>query len=105
MWKPAATVFPGGSQQVTALRGRRVRNRVPLLRAAIHDPIHHHQTTIDVRAYSIGFVASPVNDQVLIAYSKSDAPMTTIENLMRTGAFDVIRVNWVTFRLQFDIDV
>jgi hypothetical protein len=104
MWKSAALVFHGGTQQVIALKGKRVRTRA-LVRANLYDPIHKTQKSIDIVPGSVGLIANPIADQILIAFAKhSSPPITNIDALKRTNDFNVAVVNWPTFRMQFEID-
>jgi hypothetical protein len=105
-WKPVAAVFHGGTQQLTALKGKRVRTKSALLSARVYDPVHHSQTTTSIALGSIGFVANPLEDNILIAFAKQpSAQYASLEALSRGNAFIVIVVNAPTFKAQFDIEV
>ena len=104
-WRPASTVFLGGTKEGLALKGRKVRNRVALFSSALYDPIHHSNQTRDVPANSVGLLANAIGEQLLIAYSKMPGVQpTTLDALMRSNSFFVITVNWPTFRVQYDIE-
>ena len=108
-WRHADTLFIGGSEQVKALTGRRVRARCALLGANVYDPDNGPSKKIDVAMWSSGFVANPhpTRADVLIALPRPHTPgaqATTLEELTRRGGFDVIFVNYRTFREQFDIE-
>ena len=104
-WRPASTVFLGGTREGLALKGRKVRNRVALLSSPLYDPINHSNRKHDVSANSIGILANAIGDQLLIVYPKSPSIQpSTMDALMRTNSFFVITVNWPTFRIQFDVE-
>jgi hypothetical protein len=104
-WKPASVVFQGGTQQVVALSGKRVRSRASLMQVPIHDALNATHRTLDVPIGTLGLVANPVKDEILIALPKvHGTSLTTLDALMRANAFHVIRVNWPTFRMQFEIE-
>ena len=58
-WKPAFSVFQGGTQQVKALIGKRVRVKQNLYSAAIYDSIHKKHNTTDLKKGAIGVIANP----------------------------------------------
>ena len=61
--------------------------------------------TIDVAAGSVGLLANPRGEDILIAFPKAPgAPLTTLDALGRFGTFTVVRVNWPTFRMQFEVE-
>lgn len=104
-WKPASVVFLGGTKEALGLKGRKVKNRVALFSSPLYDPVHHKNNTVDVKASSIGILANAIGNELLVAYSITPgvAP-ASLEALMRTNTFFVIKVNWPTFRMQFDIE-
>ena len=104
-WKPASIVFHGGTQQINALKGKRVRTKANLLSARVFDPIHHQQTTTNVPFGAIGFVSNSQNDSLLIVFPKQpNLNVASLESLSRSGAFFVVVINAPTFKLQFDVD-
>lgn len=108
LWRHADTLFIGGSEQVKALTGRKVRARTALLRCNLFDPVVAQPAFINVAALAVGFVANPHPElaALLIALPKPNsaaARAATLDELTRTGGFDVIIVNYPTFRQQFDI--
>jgi hypothetical protein len=106
-WKLASSVFFGGTGQIQAIKGRRVRARVPLSNFNVYDPINPRTETFSVRAGAIGLIANPHPNrpELLIAFPLNPAlAPTTLDNLMRTGGFKVVMVNEPTFRLQFEIE-
>ncbi len=104
-WKPASAVFHGGTQQLLSLRGHRVRTRVPLLQMPINGAARGSPQTLDVPVGSVGLLANPLGEDILIAFpALHGAPLTTLDALMRSTAFNVVRINWPTFRAQFEVE-
>ena len=96
--------FHGGSQQANSLVGKRVRNHSSIS-CTLFDPINNTQKTVDIGRNSTGIMANPVVDHLLSAYpTKASTPITTLEALQRSNQFFVIRINWATFRTQFEIE-
>lgn len=106
-WKPASSVFYGGTTQIQAIKGRRVRARVPLLEFNVFDENHPGVEKYSLHPGAIGLIASPHPDYpaLLIAFSTDSAlVLTTLDALARSGRFKVVEVNEPTFKLQFDIE-
>ena len=107
-WKPASAVFFGGTSQIVAIKGRRVRPKTALFSAALFDPIHNRHNTVDLKAGSIGFVANPHPQAPALLLAFPQLPMaaaTTLEALMRGPAVNVVVINEPTFRMQFEVEV
>ena len=104
-WKRASAVFQGGTEQVLALRGARVRTRAALLGMPINVVEGTPPQATDVPAGSVGLVANARGADILIALPKAlGMPVTTLDAFMRSGAFTVVRINWPTFRAQFEVE-
>jgi len=104
-WKPASTVFQGGTQQIEAMKGKRVRTTRPLLSARLHDPVNSRDQTTDLARGAVGLVANPLKDDLLIAYPKlASTVVSTLDALMRSGAFLVVVVNGPTFKAAFEVE-
>lgn len=107
-WKPASSVFSGGTEQVKALKGRRVRARASLLQILLHNPAQREQETFDIRAGATGWVANPhptMSDCLLIAFpANASLQPANLDALVRAGAFKVAVINGPTFKLQFEIE-
>ena len=104
-WKPASAVFAGGTEQIKALVGARVRNRVHLGSVPLFDPIHNTHATIGLSPGTVGFIANPVGANLLIAISPLPGPApTSLAQLQRTGHFRVVVVNEPTFKHQFEVE-
>lgn len=105
-WKLAGVVFNGGTEQVKALVGKRVRTNSNLLSARIYDPINNQQRTTDMSKGSVGFVANPLGADLLLAFPlQGGAAAGSLDALVRNGSFRVIVVNTPTFRTRFDVEV
>jgi citrate lyase alpha subunit len=105
-WKSASAVFQGGTAQVLALKGKRVRARVALQGIPVNVLEGNPPQTVDVPLGSLGLIANPSHADILIAMPKAlGMAVTTIEALTRSGAITVIRINWPTFREQFEVEV
>jgi hypothetical protein len=104
-WKPAGSVFQGGTQEVLALKGKRVRARRILLGMRVHTGISGSEQSKDVAAGECGFIANPQGSDILIAFPRDPSQrFANIDALTRHFAFDVIVVNWPTFKIQFDVE-
>ncbi len=107
-WKPASTIFHGGTDQMKALKGRRVRTRTPIHGILVYDPINGRHESFDLHLGAIGLVANPhpTRHEFLVAFSLSAGqPVTTLDQLAKSGAMKVVVVNEPTFRMQFDIEL
>lgn len=106
IWKNAAAVFTGGTEQIKQLKGRRVRCKAQI-QLNLYDPINNKQETAVIAAGSIGIVSNhhPTQFCLLIAFDmRPSASVTTLESIMRGGRFNVFMVNDPTFKMQFEIE-
>ena len=104
-WKPAFSVFQGGTQQIKELKGKRVRAKVALSSIRIYDPIHHQQTTADLEEGSVGFVTAPQGADLLVAFPEEpNSSPQVLEALVRSGRFFVVQINGPTFKQRFDVE-
>ena len=104
-WKLASATFQGGTQEIGALIGKKVRLRVNLFSVLIYDAIANTRETTDLQRGAIGFVTNPKGADLLIAYSTkpiTNAP--SLNALKNSGAFFVVLVNSATFKAQFEIE-
>jgi hypothetical protein len=105
-WKAASTVFQGGTQQINALRGKRVRAKSVLNSARVYDPIYNRQDTTTIQRGAVGFISNPLADELLIAFPKQEpAQSNSLEALMRNCMFFVVVINGPTFKAQFEIEL
>jgi len=109
VWKNAATIFSGGTNEARALKGRRVRITETMRSATVHltDPTRQVGPLVNIPARTEGFVGYVPEyglHLITIAFPKSATRATSLEDLMRQSA-DVIQVDWQTFRSNFEIDV
>jgi hypothetical protein len=105
-WKAVSAVFQGGSQQINALRGKRVRTKAALSSARVYDPVYNRQETTDVQRGAVGFVSNPLADELLIAFPKQEHTQSgSLEALMRNCMFYVVVINGPTFKDQFDVEL
>lgn len=107
-WQKAVTVFHGGSQQVKAFHGKRVRaSRILELQAYPADPAKP-DAQISIAAGAIGFVGYPYphGNELLLAFPKNPKqPVASIDELTRSKPFFVARVNEPTFKAWFEVEV
>ena len=104
-WKPAGAVFQGGTKELLALKGRQVRSRNKRLQVCVYVPQETEARALDVELGSMGLLANPLGANVLIAIPRvQGGKLTTLDAITRSGAFDVISINWPTFQMQFDIE-
>jgi len=90
-----------------ALVGRKVRARVPLQSVAVYDPVQGKQETFNLRQGAVGLIANPhpVRFDFLIAFPVNvGQPVTSLDQLARSGAFKVLVINEPTFKMQFEIE-
>ncbi len=105
-WKAASAVFQGGTQQINALRGKRVRTKAVLSSARVYDPIYNRQETTDLQRGTVGFVSNPLADELLIAFPRQEHTRpNSLEALMRNCMFFVVVINGPTFKAQFDVEL
>lgn len=106
IWKPASTIFHGGTDQIKALQGRKVRARAPIHGILVYDPVHGKQESFDLHLGAVGLVANPhpTRNEILVAFpvNRGQAP-TTLDQLARSGSMKVLVINEPTFKWQFDI--
>ena len=107
-WKPASSLFLGGTEQIKALKGRKVRPQMALQGALVYDPIHNRDDRFTVHAGMIGFVANPHPSRadLLIAFSMTPSSNAgSLDALVRTGTFKVVVVNEPTFKFHFEVEI
>ena len=103
IWKKVEQVFRGGTQAALALKNSRVRTRTNLIGMRLNDAVRPGK--IDVPNAAIGIISHAEMDDVLIGFAKGPPEPTTLDALVKHKAgFYVIRVNWPTFKAQFDIE-
>lgn len=105
-WKHVDAIFRGGSEELAALQGKVVRSRCAILGLPRHrGPDITDGEPVDLSPGHLGRVALPYKDMALIAFMPRARELPpTLDKLWRTDFF-VARLNWMTFRWQFDIDL
>ncbi len=106
MWKDASKVFLGGTEQIKALYGKRIRAKTSLQGANVFDPAATKPQTINIAKDWIGFVARPhpTRFNFLLAFPTDQSKVpSTIEGL-KAGTFKVVEINEPTFKLQFQVE-
>lgn len=114
MWKPARSVFEGGTKEAKALKNSKVKVRRPLS-PLLYSPINQSDETASLTPGLIGLVANThpdILDMILLAFPTDHSlPPTTVEDLAHRNSaskkqlFFVVMVNWITFREQFFIEI
>ena len=105
-WKAAGAFFQGGTQQINALKGKRVRSTSILTSARVYDPVHNRQDTTTIERGVIGFVSNPLGNELLIAYPRQEhAHSPSLDALMRNCMFFVVIVNAPTFKDKFEVEL
>lgn len=108
-WQPASSVFSGGTQEIKALLGRRVRTTASISGLLVYDPnpAQKKHETFDLSHGRVGFVghSSPQRHDLLVAFpiNRSSNP-PSLEALSRSGSFKVVVVNAPTFKHKFEIE-
>lgn len=104
-WKPASSVFHGGTVGVQNLFGKRVRVRRQLSANQFLGAERPLGQPISMNVGRLGFVGRPVDDKIVLAFSKHPEPLPASLDLLMRGRFDSVLVNWPTFRSQFEVEV
>jgi hypothetical protein len=107
VWRSAASVYQGGTEQIRRLRGKRVRALVPLQLRGF-DPVNDRQWHEPIGRGMVGIITNPHPNlaDLLIAFDKRPgATITSLDQLLRSGSFTVIVVNDPTFKLKFEVEV
>lgn len=104
-WKRVEAVYYGGSVELKALQGALVRTRGTLQGAQVHKGADVPCTeTAHLNAGQLGRLGLPYKEYALIVFlRRSNEAPPPLERL-RLNDFFVVRVNWPTFRAQFDIE-
>jgi hypothetical protein len=104
-WKHVDAVYRGGSEELRALQGALVRTRCALHGAHVHKGADVPSTeTVHLTAGQLGRVGLPYQDKALIAFLRRPNEAPPPLDRLRLNDFFVVRVNWPTFRAQFDIE-
>jgi hypothetical protein len=104
-WVPADRVFRGGTEEVKALYGRRVRSRMPVAPNRFHGVDMRAGDPVALPALTVAFVGRPVRDMVVLAVPTPPVvPGLTLAMLERRGVFTAVLVNWPTLRTAFEIE-
>lgn len=102
-WRQADHVFETRPREAV-IKGRKVRNRRPILLAPLFEPVEGEVSAVSLVANKVGFVAGFADGDVLFAYSRNpNAAPVDLETLLRTGVQQVVRIKWSTFESQFDV--
>jgi hypothetical protein len=102
-WRQADHVFDTRPREAV-IKGKKVRNRRPILLAPLFEPVEGEEAAVSLVANKVGFVAGYADGDVLFAYSRNpNAAPADLETLRRTGVQQVVRIKWSTFETQFDI--
>lgn len=110
IWKKASVVFQGGTQEATRLLGKRFRVSGSMTGVPTYDIRRPNNigVTIDLPKGTLGYigqVASDALDKITLAVPQGGALPPSLDKLARSGSFHVVRVNWPTFRANFEIEV
>jgi hypothetical protein len=108
-WKLAALVFQGSSNEAKSLVGKKIRVRVPMICPTVDLAKPDLQgATINLRVGQEGFLGHAPLDApagtLTVAFSKPGVVAANFEQLQRK-AFNAVRMNTVTFRNNFEIDI
>ncbi|MCM5679571.1 hypothetical protein M8A51_08500 [Schlegelella sp. S2-27] len=108
IWKPAVSVFRGGTEEIRRLYGSRVRARISLRGIAVYNPAATRPQTCDIEQGAVGFVTHPHPHRFdfLLAFPSDQGRLPRdIQALSRLASFKVVEVNEPTFKQQFEIEV
>jgi hypothetical protein len=104
-WRMVSTVFTGGSAEAKALFGKRVR--VKNAQSIPEFLLDNYGPTVNLYKGQEGFVGFVPNDKpelVTLAFPKIGVAAPSIEALMKKPMI-AVRVNWPTFKAQYEIDI
>ena len=109
IWKKAGVVFQGGTQEAARLVGKRFRVSVPMTGVVSYDVTRPNGVGVKIDLPRgtigyIGYVAPDALDKITIAVPQRGELPASLEKLLR-APFHVVRVNWPTFRANFEIEV
>ena len=109
VWKKAGVVFVGGSVEAERLTNKKFRTTNPLLGVATYDPARANGIgqVIDIKAGTVGYIGhvpGDARDKITITFPKL-GPLPTSLRLMMKSPFLAVRIDWATFRAQFEIDM
>jgi len=107
LWKPVLSVWVGGTLELLRFRDARVR----VLRTCsgiLNDPVKSgHPTQISLPAGRMGVLTEAKMGDIFVGFANDASVLvTTGAALLRTpkGVFGV-RLNWATFKTQFEIEI
>jgi len=106
-WKPVFSVWGGGTSELLRLKDSRVRV-VRACSALLNDPVSsNHPKEVPLPAGRIGLLTEARMDDIFIGFPNSaTVQVTTREALLRApGGIFGVRVNWPTFKTQFELEV
>jgi len=107
-WKPASLVFEGGTEEVRALIGHRVRARrdvqlFSFLGSEARNPLG---PPVKMARGEMAFVANPYETMVVLALPGAKASLPdTLKALTSKGNFRVLCADWSELRTSFDIEL
>lgn len=105
-WKHVDAIYHGGSEELKALCGAVVRSRCAILGLPNHKGEEMPDgPPVNISPGQFGRVMSPYKDMVLIAFLPRPMQMPPAQESLRYTDFFVARLNWITFRWQFDIEL
>ncbi|HEX5360790.1 MAG TPA: hypothetical protein VFW49_06860 [Fluviicoccus sp.] len=101
-WKPADYVFET-RPRAAVIKGRKARNRRPLLLAPVHQPAEGEPEALTVVAGKVGFVVDLADGEVLLALPKSPGAAPADLTALQRIPHQVLRIKWSQFESQFDV--
>jgi len=102
-WKAAEAVFDI-RPRLNELKGRKVRNRRPMLLVPLHEPAEGEPSALSIVAGRVGFISGLDDGDILLALPRNpNSAPADLTALQRIGSYQVLRIKWTTFESQFDV--
>lgn len=104
-WKHVDAIYKGGTEELKALEDCLVRTRCAISSLQVHLGADVPSTTTQsLGSGQLGRVARPYKDMALLVFLRHPGEAPPPLDKLRLKDFFVVRVNWATFRTQFDIE-
>jgi hypothetical protein len=108
VWIAVDKVFRGGSDEVAKLRGRKVRalRRMDFNQTFTGEDLSGPPATVQAGEIGfVGYMSMRMPEMVILAFPTTFAAGMTFDQLLRSrGAVRTVVVNWITFRINFEIE-
>ena len=104
-WKPAHLIFFGGTEAARSLTGKRVRVLQETSAKRFSGIDAPFGPSFDLKPKQMGYVGYPNRDDIVLAFTKDDAPLPGSFAVLQHWKFVSVVVNWPTFRNNFEVEM